>query len=69
VIGVVKPGFTVQISRPTNGRRGRISRPTNLHITSETPVLAMARLGKKNKLCLAVRSVKSSRAKVGFQTL
>ncbi len=50
VIGVVKPGFTVQISRPTNGRRGRISRPTNLHITSETPVLAMARLGKKNKV-------------------
>jgi hypothetical protein len=53
VIGVVKPGFTVQISRPTNGRRGRISRPTNLHITSETPVLAMARLGKKNKVVSA----------------
>jgi hypothetical protein len=50
VIGVVKPGFTVQISRPSNGRRGRISRPSNLHITSETPVLAMARLGKKNKV-------------------
>lgn len=47
VIGVVKPGFTVQISRPINGRRGRISRPIN--ISSEIPVLAMARLGKKNK--------------------
>jgi hypothetical protein len=51
-IGVVKPGFTVLISRPTNGRRGRISRPTNLHINS-TPILAMARLGKKNKVVSA----------------
>ena len=51
VIGVVKPGFTVQISRPSNGKRGRISRPSNLHINSVTPpVLAMARLGKKNKV-------------------
>jgi hypothetical protein len=53
-IGIVKPGFTVQISRPTNGKRGRISRPTNLHITSEAPpVLAMAKLGKKNKVVSA----------------
>lgn len=51
VIGVVKPGFTVQITRPINGRRGRITRPIN--IASETPVLAMARLGKKNKVVSA----------------
>lgn len=50
-IGIVKPGFTAQISRPTNGKKGRISRPTNLHITSEAaPVLVMARLGKKNRV-------------------
>jgi hypothetical protein len=48
VIGVVKPGFDIQISRPINGKKGRISRPIN--IASETPVLAMARLGKKNKV-------------------
>jgi hypothetical protein len=48
-VGVVKPGFTVLISRPTNGRRGRISRPTNLHVNSE-PILAMARFGKKYKV-------------------
>lgn len=53
VIGLVKPGFTIQISRPANGKRGRISRPANLHITSEAPVLAMARLGKKNKVVSA----------------
>ncbi len=52
-IGIVKPGFTIQISRPTSGRRARISRPTSLHITSETPVLAMVRLGKKNKVASA----------------
>ena len=49
-IGIVKPGFTVQISRPSNGRKGRISRPSNMHINSAEPVLAMARLGKKNKV-------------------
>ena len=54
VIGIVKPGFTVQISRPSNGKRGRISRPSNLHINSEAlPVLAMAKLGKKNKVSSA----------------
>ncbi len=54
VIGVVKPGFIVQISRPSNGKRGRISRPSNLHLESETPpVLAMAKLNKKNKVSSA----------------
>jgi len=53
-IGIVKPGFTAQISRPSNGKKGRISRPSNLHITSDAvPVLAMARLGKKNKVASA----------------
>ena len=51
VIGVVKPGFTIQITRPINGRRGRITRPIN--IASATPVLAMAKLGKKNKVVSA----------------
>lgn len=53
VIGMVKPGFTAQISRPSNGKPGRISRPSNLHIASETPVLAMARLSKRNKVISA----------------
>lgn len=48
VIGVVKPGFDIQIFRPINGRKGKIFRPIN--IASDTPVLAMARLGKKNKV-------------------
>lgn len=49
-IGIVKPGFSIQISRPSNGKKGKISRPSNLHINSAVPVLAMARLGKKNKV-------------------
>ena len=51
VIGIVKPGFTLQISRPINGKKGRISRPIN--ISSATPVLAMARLGRKNRVVSA----------------
>lgn len=47
-IGIVSPGFSIQISRPINGRRGRISRPIN--ITSATPVLAIGRLNKKNRV-------------------
>lgn len=50
LIGIVRSGFTIQISRPTNGKHGRISRPTNIHIASGTPVLALAKLNKKNKL-------------------
>src|SRR5207237_7343041 len=53
-IGIVKPGFTTQNSRPTNGKPGRISRPTNLHIASETSVLAMAKLSKRNKVTSAI---------------
>jgi hypothetical protein len=47
-IGIVKRGFTIQISRPSNGKRGRISRPSN--IASQTSVLAMAKLTRKNKV-------------------
>ena len=47
-IGTVSPGFVIQISRPINGKKGRISRPIN--ITSANPVLAMAKLSKKNKV-------------------
>jgi len=51
-IGIVKPGFIVQIARPSNGR-GRIARPSNIHIASGQPVFAMARLNKKNKVSSA----------------
>jgi hypothetical protein len=47
-IGIVKPGFVIQISRPLNGKRGRISRPLN--ILSSSGTLAMAKLSKKNKV-------------------
>jgi hypothetical protein len=47
-IGIVKRGFTIQISRPLNGKRGRISRPLN--IASHSSVLAMAKLSRKNKV-------------------
>ena len=47
-LGIVKRGFTIQISRPLNGKRGHISRPLN--IASHTSVLAMAKLSKKNKV-------------------
>lgn len=47
-IGIVKRGFTIQISRPLNGKRGHISRPLN--IASRTSVLAMAKLSRKNKV-------------------
>jgi hypothetical protein len=47
-LGIVKRGFTIQISRPLNGKRGRISRPLN--IASHSSVLAMAKLSKKNKV-------------------
>lgn len=52
-IGVVNPGFAIQISRPINGKKGRISRPINLHIATATPVLAMAKLNKKSKVASA----------------
>jgi hypothetical protein len=47
-IGIVSPGFVIQISRPINGKKGRISRPIN--VTSATPVLAIGKLSKKNKV-------------------
>ncbi|HEY3134681.1 MAG TPA: hypothetical protein VGL29_01405 [Blastocatellia bacterium] len=52
-VGVVNPGFTVLISRPINGKKGRISRPINVHVTSQTPVLAMAKFNKKGKVVSA----------------
>jgi hypothetical protein len=50
----VKPGFTAQITRPLNGKPGRITRPINLHIASENPILAVAKLSKKYKVTSAV---------------
>jgi len=47
-IGIVSPGFVIQISRPINGKKGRISRPIN--IASANPVLGMAKLSKKGKV-------------------
>jgi hypothetical protein len=69
IVGIVKPGFTVQISRPANGRPGRISRPANLHITSETAVLAMAKLGKKNKVTSAVSFAEDFKDEGGLANL
>jgi hypothetical protein len=69
IVGIVKPGFTVQISRPTNGKPGRISRPTNLHITSESPVLAMAKLGKKYKVTSAVSFAEDFKDEGGLANL
>jgi len=48
-IGIVKPGFMIQISRPSNGKKGRISRPSNIQ-TLGAPVLAMAKLSKKGRV-------------------
>lgn len=48
-IGIVSPGFVIQISRPSNGRTGRISRPSNMQ-TLGAPMLAMAKLSKKGKV-------------------
>ncbi|HSE37277.1 MAG TPA: hypothetical protein VLG74_08250, partial [Blastocatellia bacterium] len=68
-IGIVKPGFEVQISRPSNGRkRGRISRPSNLQINS-APVLAMARLNKKNRVVSANSFRDSFDGDVGLSNL
>jgi hypothetical protein len=70
VIGIVKPGFTVLISRPSNGRRGRISRPSNLHINSEAPpVLAIAKLGKKNRVVSASSFSEQFRGDNGLSNL
>jgi len=55
-VGVVKPGFTVQITRPINGKRGRITRPINVHVTSDAPVLAMAKFNKKGNQVVSATS-------------
>jgi hypothetical protein len=54
IVGIVKPGFTVQITRPLNGKPGRITRPINLHIASNASVVALAKLSKKNKITAGV---------------
>jgi hypothetical protein len=66
-VGVVNPGFTILISRPANGKKGRISRPANIHITSETPVLAMARFNKKgNKVASATSFIQDFKDEGGL---
>ena len=50
VVGIVSQGYTAQIARPTNGRRGKIARPTNIHVLTAQPVLAVAKFGKKGKV-------------------
>jgi hypothetical protein len=69
IVGVVKPGFTVQITRPLNGKPGRITRPINLHIASESPVLAMAKLGKKYKVTSAVSFAEDFKDEGGLANL
>jgi hypothetical protein len=50
VVGIVTQGYVAQITRPGNGRRGRITRPGNLHILTAQPLLAMVKFGKKGKV-------------------
>jgi hypothetical protein len=45
-LGIVKPGYTLQIKRPLHNRPGKIKRPLHLHLL-EAPVLAMTLLNKK----------------------
>jgi hypothetical protein len=49
VVGIVGTGYSIQISRPVNGRRG-ISRPVNAQVFKGQPALAMAKFGKKGKV-------------------
>lgn len=56
IIGIVKPGFTTQISRPINGKPGRISRPINVHLMSESPVLAIAKLNRRKDRVISANS-------------
>jgi hypothetical protein len=50
VAGIVSRGYTAHIARPTNGRRGKIARPTNAHVLTTQPALAVAKFGKKGKV-------------------
>ena len=50
VVGIVSQGYTAQIARPANGKRGRIARPANLHVLTSQPVVAVAKFGKKSKV-------------------
>jgi hypothetical protein len=56
VVGVVKQGFTAQISRPSNGRRGGISRPSNALLVVEQPSVTLIKFGKKDRISSAAFS-------------
>ena len=49
VIGVARQGFTAQIRRPSNGKRG-IVRSLGLVTSVDAPGVALVKLGKKNKV-------------------
>lgn len=52
-VGIAKQGFSAQIVRPINGRRGRpggIVRPINAHRVGEAPAFVLARLNKRYKV-------------------
>lgn len=46
LIGVVKQGYTAQIRKPTNNRRGSVIRTLSAPAWTEPPTLVVARLGK-----------------------
>jgi len=50
VVGIVSQGYTAQITRPANGKKGRITRPANLHVPTGQAILAVAKFGKKGKV-------------------
>lgn len=69
VIGIVKQGFTAQIRRPSNGRRGRpgsIARALNTYSPVEQPAFALVKLGKKNKIVSSQVFVDAFKDEIGL---
>ena len=53
MIGIVKQGFTAQIARPSNGRRGRtknLIRTLSTFNAVESPAFGLVKIGKKGKV-------------------
>jgi hypothetical protein len=69
IVGVVKSGFTIQITRPLNGKPGKITRPINLHVASDAPMLALAKLSKKNKITSSISFAKEFDQQGGLSDL
>jgi hypothetical protein len=69
-VGIVRQGYTAQIRKPSNGRTGRpgsVIRTLSLFNTIESPVLAIARLGKNlNKVIASKVFIDEFRNEVGL---